>query len=222
MFKHRIGHALINFTNELGLDFSTRCSSCTSRRIECRPYGVFFFFSRDVTDPTTRKNKIDQNHRKKLKKNNRANTQSLWTYGSNRGLKIQCKILKIERGIAEIMPFFSKLLDLYMELSFGNISWWVANWATRLTPIFSLSLQHCLHQNFILIENDNIYTKLVSKSWCFGFSPISRRDRVGEKKLNFSYTYVLRFFSHNQWCVRVSLVLPIFVVQFAVVHEVRL
>ena len=36
-------------------------------------------------------------------------------------LRIQCKILKIERGIAE-KPFFPKLLYLYMESSFGNVS----------------------------------------------------------------------------------------------------
>ena len=141
------------------LDFFTRCSSCTSRRIECRPYGVFFFLSRDMTDPTTRKkNKIDQNYSKKTKKSNRADTQSLWTYGSNTGLKIQCKILKIERGIAE-KPFFSKLLDLYMESSFGNISWWVANWATRLTSIFSLSLQYCLHQ-ILSWSKKTIFTRI--------------------------------------------------------------
>ena len=54
MFRRRIGHAPINFTN-LDLIFFTRCSSCTSRRIECRPYGVFFLFFRDMTDPTPRK-----------------------------------------------------------------------------------------------------------------------------------------------------------------------
>ena len=46
---------------------------------------------------------------KKTKTNKRADTQSLWTCGSNTGLKIQCKILKIERGIAE-MPFFRNYL----------------------------------------------------------------------------------------------------------------
>ena len=96
-----------------------------------------------MTDPTTRKKaKLTQTIVKK-KKNNRADTQSLRTYGSNTGFKIQFKILKIERGIAET-PFFSKLLYLYMESSFGRISFWVAKLATRLTSIF-LSLQHCLH-----------------------------------------------------------------------------
>ena len=41
--------------------------------------------------------------------------------------------------------FLSKKLDLYMESNFGNISWWVANWAMKLLSMFFLSLQHCLH-----------------------------------------------------------------------------
>ena len=56
--------------------------------------------------------------------------------------------------------------------------------------------------NFILIENDNIYTIIVSKSWCFWFfADISARSSREKKRLQF---FIHVFFSHNQWRVRVS------------------
>ena len=36
--------------------------------------------------------------------------------------------------------------------------------------------------NFTLIGKDDIYTNLLWKIWCFEFSRISRRDRVGKEK----------------------------------------
>ena len=57
--------------------------------------------------------------------------------------------------------------------------------------------------NFISIENDNFYRNLVTKSWCFGvFADISARSSRKKKKgLEF---FIFVFFSHDQWCVRVS------------------
>ena len=52
MFKRRIGHPHQFY--ELGFDCLARCSSCTRRRIECRPWSYHFFLSTDMTDPTTR------------------------------------------------------------------------------------------------------------------------------------------------------------------------
>ena len=72
--------------------------------------------------------------------------------------------------------------------------------------------------SFILIENNNFYTNLVSKSWCLflGFRGYLGEIGSGEKKEFFTYV----FFSHKQWCVRVSA--SIFVAQLALVHELRL
>ena len=40
--------------------------------------------------------------------------------------------------------------------------------------------------NFILIENDNYYTHLLSKSWCFGvFADISARSSRKKEKVRF-------------------------------------
>ena len=164
------------------LDFFTRCSSCTSRRIECRPYGVFFFLSRDMTDPTTRKkNKIDQNYSKKTKKSNRADTQSLWTYGSNTGLKIQCKILKIERGIAE-MPFcrnyfiygWNRILLISLD------GWRIGQ---RDLHRSSPCLFSTVSTKFYLDRKRQFLHEFsVKKVGVFVFSRISRRDRVGKTK----------------------------------------
>ena len=126
-------------------------------------YRVFFFFFREIwpiQQPEKKQNRPNCTL-KKQKTNGRhstpLNVRFKYTHRSHsqltyfnifyeiRGWKFECKILKIERGIAE-MPFFPKLLDLYMHSSLSDISWWVANWATRLTSIFSLSLQHCHHQ----------------------------------------------------------------------------
>ena len=69
----------------------------------------------------------------------------------------------------------------------------------------------------ILIKNDNIYTNLVSKSWCFGvFAGISARSSR-KKKLRFFIYVFFRAISGVS-----GLVLPTFVAQFTVVHEVRL
>ena len=49
---------------------------------------------------------------------------------------------------------------------------------------------------FILIENDNLYTNLVSKSWCFKvFADISARWSRKKKGLKFSYTFFFRTIS---------------------------
>ena len=115
MFERRIGHAPINFTN-LDLIFF---HGVVHALVDASSVGPmeFFFFSRDMTDPTLEKNKIDQNYSKKTKKTIGPTLNPFERkVQSNTGLKIQCKILKIERRIAE-MPFFSKLLDLYMESS---------------------------------------------------------------------------------------------------------
>ena len=72
--------------------------------------------------------------------------------------------------------------------------------------------------NFILIENDSFHTNLVSKSWCFWvFADISARSSRKKKRLEF-FIYV--FFGTISGVS--GLVLPIFVAQFAVVHEIRL
>ena len=56
--------------------------------------------------------------------------------------------------------------------------------------------------NFILIEKDNFYTNLVSKKLVF----LCFRGYLGEiesEKQNARIFHV-PFFSHNQWCVKVS------------------
>ena len=69
MFKRRIGHPHQFY--ELGFDCLARCSSCTRRRIECRPWSYHFFLSTDMTDPTTRiKTNSTTSIVKKTKKNN--------------------------------------------------------------------------------------------------------------------------------------------------------
>ena len=77
----------------------------------------------------------------------------------------------------------------------------------KLISMFSLCLQHCLHQNSPWSETTFFFTNLVWISWCFWmFADISARDRVGKvkafgkKKTCFWYT----FFSIVQFCVRIS------------------
>ena len=69
------------------------------------------------------------------------------TCGSNTRSKFQIELLKIERGIAEIMTFtiFTILLAFSMEPFRGCISWWVMKWVMQLTSIVSSCLQHCLN-----------------------------------------------------------------------------
>ena len=81
----------------------------------------FFFYPGDMADITIRKNtKAPVTF---VKKNKRA-FPIVCTCGSNTSLKFQIKILKIERGIAEMpfSPFLVETLDLHMESSFGHIS----------------------------------------------------------------------------------------------------
>ena len=72
------------------------------------------------------------------------------------------------------------------------------------TYIDPLLVSSALSQpHLILIENDYIHTNLVSKSWCLGvFEDISAISSP-KKKLPGTIFHI-RFFSHNQWCVRVS------------------
>ena len=142
-----------------------------------------------MTDPKSKKIQKRSKPAKK-KETKRAGGQYLCTCGSNTRVKYQSKMIKIGRGIT-VMPLLSLLLDLSIESSFGNISWWVANWAMKLMPVFLLCLSHCPRQFFTLIVNTDIYTNSVWKSWNFWvFSRISRRDRVGENKSwEFSHTF---------------------------------
>ena len=61
---------------------------------------------------------------------------------------------------------------------FGDISWWVANWALSLISIFSYSLQlNVSPQIFALIENDDFLTWFTFENWCFWvFAHISSRS----------------------------------------------
>ena len=56
--------------------------------------------------------------------------------------------------------------------------------------------------NFTLIGKDDIYTNLLWKIWCFEFSRISRRDRVGKEKKK-KMIFFIYFFVKVQCCVRV-------------------
>ena len=120
-FKRRTGRAPIIFTN---LFFCTVYSSCTHRRIDCRP-SICFPPPRDMSVPTTRKNTQATKTNEKKQSNTHiwADTRYLRTCDSNTGLKLQRTIFRIERGIAELPFFLSYLLDFYMESSFASISW---------------------------------------------------------------------------------------------------
>ena len=56
--------------------------------------------------------------------------------------------------------------------------------------------------NFTLIENDNFYTNLVFKKLVFWVFRGYLGEIESEKKE--VRTFLASFFSHNQWCVRVS------------------
>ena len=197
MFERRIGHMTPSSFTSLGWIFWHGVVHALVDALSVGPIDYCFFRERYDRSNNPKKTKSAKTIVKKQEQN-RADTQSLWTHGSNTGSKIQCKILKIKRGIAE-MPFFSEITWFIYGIKIGNISSWVANWATRLTSIFSLSLQHCLPPIFILIENDNLYTNLVSKSWCFSvFADISARSSRGKKKVRIFH--ILFFFAQSVVC----------------------
>ena len=58
---------------------------------------------------------------------------------------------------------------------------------------------------FTLIGNDDIYTNLVWKSWCFQvFADISATSNRGKKQHTYVENFKTVFFPHAQCCVRVS------------------
>ena len=117
--------------------------------------------------------------------------------------KFQFEKCKIERGIAD-KPFFSYLLDLYMEyqvvfLVISLDGWRVGQWNLyRWSPcVFSI-----VSTKFTLIGNDYFFTNLVWRSWCFRiFADISSRS--SRKKQNL-WIFVHFFFSIEKFCVGVS------------------
>ena len=88
------------------------------------------------------------------------------------------------------------------------------------TYIDPLLVSSALSQpHLILIENDYIHTNLVSKSWCLGvFEDISA---ISSPKKSYQVQFFIYVFFRTISGVS-GLVLPMFVAQFAVVHEVRL
>lgn len=102
----------------------TRRSSCTHRRIEFQPPD--FILSLELW-PIHRpeKNKSNQNYSSGItKKRQRPNAfkRAIQSTGWN----IQLESFKIERA-SQKCHFFRNHFT-FMESSFGNISWWVANW----------------------------------------------------------------------------------------------
>ena len=93
-------------------------------------------------------------------------------------------------------------------------------WQIRQRDLHRSSCLFTVSTKFhLLIQNDNFYTNLVSKSWFLGvFADISARSSRGK---NFFLIFHIRFFFRTISGVS-GLVLPIFVVHFAVVHEIRL
>ena len=113
MFKRRIGHAPINFTN-LDLIFWHGVVHALVDALSVGP--MDFFFERREVRPIQQpeKNKIDQNDIiLKNKNKNRADTRSLWTYGSNTGSKLSVKFSKLSVASQKCHFFRNYLIYIY-------------------------------------------------------------------------------------------------------------
>ena len=100
------------------------------------------------------------------------------------------------------MPFFFRNYLIYIwnrVLVISPDGWRIGQRDLHRSPPCLFSIVSTIF--FILIENDNIYTNLLSKSWYFGvFADMSARS--SRKKM--VRIFRKRFFSHSQWCVSVS------------------
>ena len=84
-------------------------------------------------------------------------------------------------GASQIKLFCRCLIYAWNRV-FGNISWWVANWAMKLISILSLCL-NIVSKKIALIGNDDFYANLVWVSWCFWvFTNISARSSREKKR----------------------------------------
>lgn len=163
----------------------------------------FIFYFREVwriQQPEKIQKRTELRGKKERKRRRPTVGNTFWTCDSKPELKIQCKILKMDRGIAEL-PFFSSWLDL----TYGIEVWWYLLMGVELgnATFIALSSPLCLSvfSTFSQVQfwskTTFFFTKCVSKKMFYEFSRISRWDRVGNKN-----TYIFHLNSDDG--VRVS------------------
>ena len=129
------------------------------------------------------------------------------TCGSNTTLKFQIEILKSEQGIAE-MPSF----HFFVEIT-SHIYSYKIEFRSDLLMGGELGNEPCIDgllvssalspPNFTLIGNEDFYTNLVWKTWCFWvFADISARSE--KKNSDFCILGSILFSLRMQCCVMVS------------------
>ena len=143
LLERLIGHVPLNNKYFDAISWH-RVSFCTNQPLRCHP--VLFLFCKDIwpIQKTIKKRKWPYLvWKQKLK---RDGSEYTCMCVSNTWWKFQSEKCKIERGIVD-KPFFRNYLIYIWNSVFGDISLWMTNWTMKLIWMFSLYLQHCLHQN---------------------------------------------------------------------------
>ena len=163
---------------------------------------LFFFFEIRPIEQQQKKKNIDQNDSKKKQKTMGPALNPFEGTVQIRGWNFGVKFSKLS-GASQKCHFFRNFMIYVWNrvlVILRSISWWVANWATRLTSIFSLSscLFSTVSNKFNLDRKRQfLYEFGVKKLVFWVFADISARSSRKKKGRNFHMRF---FFARSMVC----------------------
>lgn len=148
-------------------------------------------YPRDVADSTApHTKKSEQKQVKNTRNTSRAGSECLRTCDSNQGWKSSATLWTINGASRNIV--FSQL---HVELKFDNISWWMANWATRRASVFEKMSSTALATFILVNREDDLFTnfEVSKKMTSMGFGGCLSRIELEKRSTWYAFIFQVRF-----------------------------